>query len=100
MKTVWERLIRFEDTSGRVVYGEPILPDADFDIGKVTESNALQAKVLVGADIFDTSGQTQVSDETVTVKKLLGPLEATDVPAVRCIGLNYMKHSQSLARWK
>jgi hypothetical protein len=74
--------------------GEPILPSKDFDLGNVTEATKLQAKVIEGADIYDTSGKTRITDEVVTVKKLLGPLAPEDVPILRCVGLNYEKHSK------
>jgi hypothetical protein len=96
MKTAWDRLIRFVATDGRTLYGEPILPSPDFDIGTTSAETKLQAKVIEGTDIYDTTGKTKVSDEIVTVKKLLGPLEQRDVPILRCIGLNYAKHSTSL----
>ena len=93
MKVVWTRAIRFVATDGRTLRGEPILPNPDFDLGSVTEKDELKAKVIVGDDLFDTSGATHVSDETVVVKKLLGPLTQQDVPILRCVGLNYAKHS-------
>ena len=95
MKTSWQRLIRFEDSQGRTLYGEPILPSNDFDLGKLKESDSLKAKVISGSDIFDTSGGTSVSHEEVSVKKILSPLKAQDVPILRCVGLNYAKHSMS-----
>ena len=90
---VWSRLIRFESTDGRLLRGEPILPSPDFDVGSTIEATKLQAKVIEGQDIYDTTGKTKVTDEIVTVKKLLGPLAQEDVPIVRCIGLNFLKHS-------
>lgn len=93
MKVPWQRLIRFESTDGRVLYGEPILPSPDFDLGQVSEKDGLKAKIVKGDDLYDTSGKTKVSEETATVKNLLGPLAQSDVPTVRCIGLNYAKHS-------
>ena len=93
MKVAWNRLIRFVATDGRILRGEPILPSPDFDIGNVTKASRLQAKVISGKDIYDCSGETKVTDEIVTVEKLLGPLTAHDVPILRCIGLNFMKHS-------
>jgi 2-keto-4-pentenoate hydratase/2-oxohepta-3-ene-1,7-dioic acid hydratase in catechol pathway len=98
MKLPWTRLIRFVATDGRTLRGEPILPSEDFDLGNVTEADQLQAKVITGDDIFDTSGKTKVTDETVTVKKILGPLTKEDVPVIRAIGLNYAKHSTFSAR--
>lgn len=96
MKLAWERLIRFVATDGRILRGEPILKDKNLDIGLITEEDQLQVKVLVGEDIYDETGKTHLSEEIVTVKKLLGPLTALDVPILRCVGLNYQKHSMSL----
>ena len=94
MKVPWQRLIRFECTDGRILRGEPILPAPEFDIGYVDEGHKLQAKLIIGTDIFDTTGATQVSEEIVTVKKILCPLVAEEVPILRCVGLNYAKHSE------
>jgi hypothetical protein len=96
MKLPWTRLIRFEATDGRILRGEPVLPNDDFDLGGVTEADQLKAKIITGDDIFDTTGKTKVTDETATVKTILGPLTREDVPVLRCIGLNYAKHSMSL----
>ncbi len=94
MKVVWQRLIRFVATDGRILRGEPVLPSPNFDIGSTTEETKLKAKVIVGDDIYDTTGETKVTEEVVTVKKLLGPLAQNEVPVLRCVGLNYAKHSQ------
>lgn len=91
---VWERLIRFVATDGRLLRGEPILPSPDFDLGDTTAETKLKAKVITGKDIYDTTGLTTVTDEVVTVKQLLGPLAQEDVPILRCVGLNYAKHSK------
>lgn len=93
VKVAWTRLIRFVATDGRVLRGEPILPSEDFDVGNVTEADDLKAKVIIGDDIFDTTGQTFVTNEVVGVKKVLGPLAASEIPILRCVGLNYAKHS-------
>ncbi|KAB5523032.1 hypothetical protein GE09DRAFT_488530 [Coniochaeta sp. 2T2.1] len=98
MSLAWKRLIRFVATDGRILRGEPILPTADFDVGTVTESSGLQAKVITGEDIYDTTGKTRLTDEVVTVKKLLGPLTRKDVPILRCVGLNYAKHIKEAGR--
>ena len=90
-KVCWERLIRFVSTDGRVLYGEPILPSPGFDLGDTTAETKLQAKVISG-DIFDTG--SKVTDEVATVQQLLGPLTKDNVPILRCVGLNYLTHSQ------
>lgn len=94
MLVSWNRLIRFVATDGRVLRGEPILPSPDFDLGQTDEKTKLQARVIIGDDIYDTTGKTIVSDEVVTVQTLLGPLERNDVDILRCVGLNYAKHSK------
>lgn len=96
MNVAWERLIRFISTDGLVLWGEPILPNADFDLGNTTAETRLRAKVVRGNDIYDTTGATKVTKEVVTVKELLGPLEPQDVPMLRCVGLNYRAHSSWL----
>jgi hypothetical protein len=94
MSVAWQRLIRFVATDGQILRGEPILPREDYDLGRLTSEDKLQAKIIVGDDIFDTTGSTFVSDETATVDRILGPLTAAEVPVLRCVGLNYAKHSR------
>ena len=91
----WDRLIRFIATDGRELRGQPILPSPDFDVGSTTEATGLKANVISvsNGDIF--SVDTKVTDEEVTVKKLLGPVTTDEVPIIRCIGLNFIKHSKS-----
>ncbi|KAM0079764.1 hypothetical protein ACKRZS_008093 [Fusarium odoratissimum] len=98
MKVAWQRLIRFVSTDGRLLRGEPILPTPDFDLGNTTEETKLKACVIEGEDIYDTTGATRVTDEVVTVKTLLGPLVASDVPILRCVGLNYATHIREAGR--
>ena len=93
MHLPWKRLIRFVASDGRTLRGEPIVSSPDFDLGLVREEDKLQARVVEGDDIYDENS-VKVTEEVVTVKKLLGPLTAKDVPIIRCIGLNYAKHSE------
>jgi len=73
------------------------MPTPEFDLGRVDENTKLQAKVIQGEDMYDTTGKTKVTDEIVTVKRMLGPLAQKDVDILRCVGLNYAKHSKSLS---
>jgi hypothetical protein len=94
MTLPWKRLIRFEAVDGRILRGEPVLSaNEGIDLGFVTEADQLQAKILVGHDIYNTTGNTTLTEETVLVKKILSPLAQSDVPILRCVGLNYAKHS-------
>lgn len=94
MSLPWKRLIRFIATDGRLLRGEPILPNPTTDLGFITASDKLQARVLEGEDIYDTTGKTHLTEEVVTVQTILGPLAQTEVPILRCVGLNYAKHSK------
>ncbi|KAJ5373429.1 hypothetical protein N7517_005435 [Penicillium concentricum] len=98
MSLPWKRLIRFIATDGRTLRGEPILPTPTTDLGFITESDKLQARVIEGDDLYDTTGKTHVTDEIVSVKTVLGPLAQTDVPIIRCVGLNYAKHIKEAGR--
>ena len=57
------------------------------------------ARVIEGDDIFDPE-KVRVSDEVVAVKEILGPLMAEDITCIRCVGLNYAKHSTWLLRYR
>lgn len=95
MDLPWKRLIRFEAVDGRILRGEPVLPaDKRVDLGFVTEADQLEANVLVGDDIYDTTGKTKLTSDKVVIKKILSPLAQSDVPILRCVGLNYAKHSR------
>lgn len=98
MTLPWRRLIRFIAADGRTLRGEPILPTPTTDLGFITEVQKLQTYVLEGDDIYDTTGKTRVTDEIVTVKTILGPLTQSDVPILRCVGLNYAKHGEYTIR--
>ncbi|KAJ6024339.1 hypothetical protein N7540_005136 [Penicillium herquei] len=98
MSLPWKRLIRFVAVDGRVLRGEPILPTPTTDLGFITESDKLQARVIEGDDIYDTTGATRITDEIVTVRTILGPLAASEVPILRCVGLNYAKHIKEAGR--
>ncbi|KAJ5193885.1 hypothetical protein N7491_001216 [Penicillium cf. griseofulvum] len=98
MSLPWKRLIRFIATDGRTLRGEPILLTPTTDLGFIAESDKLQARVIEGDDIYNTTGKTRVTDEIVSVKTILGPLAQTDVPILRCVGLNYAKHIKEAGR--
>lgn len=87
--STWNRLIRFVGNDGKIYRGEPILKGGE-DIGQlIIEGKELEARVIKGDDIFENY---TITDEVTKVSKLLGPLSFEDVPIVKCIGLNYMKH--------
>ena len=86
---LWKRLIRFKDASGTIRYGEPDVSDA-FQVQELLGQGKLKATGLDGSDPFDL----QPTAQKYAVKELLGILEPENVPLVKCIGLNYMKHSK------
>ncbi|KAJ3546745.1 hypothetical protein NM208_g1846 [Fusarium decemcellulare] len=83
----WTRLIRFVDDNGNETFGEPIIQD-DKEFSDRLAKNDLWA--------VEFKGQSPVSDltkgEKVHVKAIRDLLRPADVPIIRCIGLNYIKH--------
>jgi hypothetical protein len=100
----WSRLIRFLDDEHNITYGEPCIASVA-ELEENLENGNLFASELVGSEVFALSA----TGRQVHVQRLLGILTANDVPIIRCIGLNYMKHSEfrnfqkpssrSLMRW-
>lgn len=85
----WSRLIRFVDVAGREKLGDACVSD-DLDLATKLDANDLWATELQCSSI--TGPFTR--GEKVQVKSLKPTLSPSDVPIIRCIGLNYMKHSE------
>lgn len=85
----WQRLIRFTDEAGEAKYGEPIIDNAD-DLQPLVERGLLSARVWTGHGPFGL----QHTGEQCKVRQLLPVVTPADVPIVKCIGLNYAKHSK------
>ncbi len=84
----WTRLIKFQDEEGVLRHGEPLI-DSPEDLGRLLEAGNLTAQELVGQDLLSMRS----TEKIFQVKKLVGPLHSKDVPVLRCVGLNYAKHS-------
>jgi len=97
MATVsWSRLIRFvpvSDPNG-IFYGEPVGDSFD-DIGALADAGRLEAAVIEVDHTGPLSETATVSDRIEKVAKLLGPLGPDSCTDIKCIGLNYRKHSRS-----
>lgn len=89
----FSRLIRFRDQHGKERFGEPVINDAD-ELLERLQTNELYATVLEGTGPFDLT-LTSSTERKVKVTEILPILQPSDVPLVRCIGLNYIKHSKS-----
>jgi hypothetical protein len=86
--STWSRLIRFVDEEGKTSFGEPDIDNIE-QLESRLQDGSLYAHELVGQDPFSlTAGSRRLR-----VKELLPILTPEDVPIIRCIGLNYMKHS-------
>lgn len=86
----WNRLIRFVDSTGGEAFGEPCVADEKELVAR------LQANDLWAVELQGHSPTAQLTrGEKVAVKALKPVLQQKDVPIIRCIGLNYMKHSES-----
>ncbi|KAJ0159145.1 Fumarylacetoacetate hydrolase domain-containing protein 2 [Colletotrichum tanaceti] len=83
----WDRLIRFVDDNDVEHFGEPQVQD-ESEFTALLDKNDLWAVVYDGASPVSplTKG------ERVHVKALKPLLTPRDVPIIRCIGLNYVKH--------
>lgn len=84
----WTRLIRFVDDNGNETFGEPIIQD-DKEFSDRLAKNDLWAVEYKG-----TSPVAELTKgEKIHVKTVRELLRPSDVPIIRCIGLNYIKHS-------
>ncbi|KAM0579981.1 hypothetical protein ACHAO2_002687 [Verticillium nonalfalfae] len=83
----WSRLIRFVDDNGTETFGEPQVTD-EKDFAARAASNDLWAVEYKGRS--PVSGLTR--GDKVHVKEVRDILRPSDVPIIRCIGLNYIKH--------
>lgn len=86
----FDRLIRFEDESGKVRFGEPQIDNAE-ELLPLLKSGKLLAQPFTGSSFFDLSLE---DGNPVRVKGLLAVLRPSDVPIIKCIGLNYIAHSK------
>lgn len=97
LQVPWNRLIRFvAEEDGNVHYGEPILPEDQHDVGRLSAMSPFLAKTISGNPL---DGTCIVTEQQLTVKKLLCPLSKDTVPAVRCIGGNYKTHCELPPCW-
>ncbi|SPO06314.1 related to bifunctional 4-hydroxyphenylacetate degradation enzyme [Cephalotrichum gorgonifer] len=89
----WTRLIRFADDSGRETFGEPCIEKTE-ELTELLERDELYAVEFRGL------GPASATDKgsKIHVKELLDILKPSDVPIVKCIGLNYIKHIQEGGR--
>lgn len=87
----WSRLIRFVDDNGNETFGEPIIKD-DKEFAERLAKNDLWAVEYKGPSPVGAL----TKGENVHVKALRDLLRPADVPIVKCIGLNYIKHSKPI----
>lgn len=86
------RLIKFEDRNGGKYYGEPQIESAE-ELTTHLQDQKLYAKPYEGISPFNLGPQRE---SQLHVTRLLPVLSPADVPIIKCIGLNYTKHSQFL----
>lgn len=86
------KLIRFLDEELVERFGRPLINHAD-DLLVGLAENTLHAEVLNGSSIFSLDEKPIEKRRVVKVLPLLKPSE---IPLIRCIGLNYIKHSRFL----
>ncbi|KAH7071815.1 hypothetical protein BKA63DRAFT_516432 [Paraphoma chrysanthemicola] len=87
-------LIRFKNLEGKERFGEPQIQHAD-ELLPLLADKALCAVVLDGSGPFDITRRTDIREQ---VAEILPVLQPNNVPIVKCIGLNYIKHIQEGGR--
>ncbi|KAJ9149937.1 Ureidoglycolate lyase [Pleurostoma richardsiae] len=83
----WFRLIHFLDDGGKSCYGEPEIEDVTHLLESASNGD-LYAQELVGNDPFSLVRGSR----RLHVKEIVDILRPSDVPIIRCVGLNYLKH--------
>lgn len=81
---MFKRLVRFEGADGKVYFGDAILGPGEEDVYQATEAYVIEGDVL---------GEHTVTSTKVGIRKLLTPLDASQIPNIRCVGMNYTKHA-------
>jgi len=93
----FEFLIRFIAEDGQCHFGEPLISSAE-ELQAHLAQGTLKARLLQGLEggrcLDFEAASPKHPEKIVTVKQLVGPLDAEHVPIIRCIGLNYTKHSK------
>ncbi|CAI2176602.1 4178_t:CDS:2 [Funneliformis geosporum] len=91
-QTEWSRLIRFIGDDDKVYSGQPIV-DLNGSLPPILElkANIIQGNVL-------TEERIDITDKIINVKKLLTPLAPSQIPIIRCIGLNYKEHAKETSQ--
>lgn len=84
----WTRLLRFLDDDGNETFGEPVI-GTEKELDELVARNDLYAIEYKG---HSPVSQLAKGDE-IHVKEVLNLLQPSDVPIIKCIGLNYIKHS-------
>ncbi|KAI5917621.1 fumarylacetoacetate hydrolase [Camillea tinctor] len=83
----WARLIRFVDMNDQEHYGDACIENGS-ELSEKLASNDLYAIKLSGESPFSQ----MTRGERVQVKGLKDVIKRENVPIIRCIGLNYIKH--------
>ncbi|OIW31445.1 fumarylacetoacetate hydrolase [Coniochaeta ligniaria NRRL 30616] len=83
----WTRLIRFVDDNGKETFGEPCI-ETDAQLPELLSKGKLYAVEFAG----DGPISALTKGSKLHVRTLLDILKPSDVPIIRCIGLNYIKH--------
>ena len=87
----WSRLIRFIGDNGQEAFGEPLIEN-EAELTERLSRDDLWVTKLEGGD---SPVSSFTKGDPVHVKSLQTLLRESDVPIIRCIGLNYIKHSMS-----
>ncbi|KIW94086.1 uncharacterized protein Z519_05402 [Cladophialophora bantiana CBS 173.52] len=97
----WTHLNRFQ-SHNNVYYGDAIFPKGSdpTDVVSIAAAGKLHAHIIEGDGnpISITSPGVKGTGKIAPVEKVLSPIIREQVPIIRCIGLNDMKHIQEGGR--
>ncbi|CDK24070.1 unnamed protein product [Kuraishia capsulata CBS 1993] len=84
----FKRLIRFEAKDGNTYHGDAILPEGSIDVYEAKTAYVILGNVL--------SKDYVITNHIAEISKLLSPLSESQIPSLRCVGMNYIKHAIEL----
>ncbi|RSL97805.1 hypothetical protein CDV31_012871 [Fusarium ambrosium] len=89
MAPKWTHLIRFIAVEDGLIHRGQLC-DTSIDVGLSCKENKRVQANLINGSAFDGN----VTNRVMTVDQLLSPLDVSEVPLIRCMGLNYHDHAK------
>jgi len=88
--TAWTHFVRFIAEEDHQIHFGNVDASKYPDVGLSTFKGEKVAVNLVTGSVFSGT----VTDKVLHIERLLSPLDAKEVPIIRCLGLNYRDHAR------